>query len=176
MSYWVTFKEINLHNNCDINISKNTDILGHIKSSRGDMPYQCKQGEKFFSNDYALKNTWAFTMKRRHVNAVRVTRLSRIAVILKAMWKYTQKKPWQCEKAFSNTGDHKIHVMIHTVYHNKSNCDKAFSKNCDLKRYFRIHTGNKPYQCNQCDKRFSNNSDLIRHTMIHTVEKPFQCS
>ena len=83
---------MNLHNNCDINISKNTDILGHIKSSRGDMPYQCKQGEKFFSNDYALKNTWAFTMKRRHVNAVRVTRLSRIAVILKAMWKYTLRK------------------------------------------------------------------------------------
>ena len=83
---------MNLHNNCDINISKNTDILGHIRSSRGDMPYQCKQGEKFFSNDYALKNTWAFTMKRRHVNAVRVTRLSRIAVILKAMWKYTLRK------------------------------------------------------------------------------------
>ena len=82
---------MNLHNNCDINILKNTDILSHIRSSSGDID-QYKQSDNIFTNNYALKNIRAFTMERRHSNAVRLTRLSQIAVILKAMREYTLGK------------------------------------------------------------------------------------
>ena len=48
-------------------------------------------------------------------------------------------------------------------------CDESFSQSGDQKKHIGLHTGERPFLCHQCDKSFSQSSSLKTHVRIHTL-------
>lgn len=55
-------------------------------------------------------------------------------------------------------------------------CDVAFSNNGQLRGHIRIHTGERPFKCEICEKTFTRNEELTRHKRIHSGIRPFDCT
>lgn len=79
-----------------------------------------------------------------------------------------------CQVGFSNNGQLKGHIRIHTGERpykcDERNCGKTFTRNEELTRHKRIHSGVRPFPCQTCGKKFGRRDHLKKHMRTHFLQ------
>ena len=138
---------------CGKSFNQSGTLQVHLRTHTGDKPYQCEHCGKSFSQSGSLQG---------HLRT------------------HTGDKPYQCEhcgKSFNQSGTLQVHLRTHTgdKPYQCEQCGKSFSRNDALQRHLKAHTGDKPYKCEHCGKSFNDSSNLQRHVRTHTGDKPYKC-